>query len=651
MNKHKKQAFTLVELIVVIIIIGILWTIAFIYLKWYSASARDTKRISDISNIKSSLELFSINTWKYPNPDNSYEATFSWTIIWSQWTIWDNVSKNLSRNLQKKPLDPLTEQEYTYSTTINQNEYELFTLLESENITLNNLTNKSYAEEQSFPKIYWTYNQIAVKTTKYIIPTPSIVNSELKTNSIIINNNSIKSQIITSWKNYIKNQQYSTWNLDISFNYYEIPSDWIIDKNILSNLILNTYSWSIDLKNSWIYKTIVSTTDSNQLIKLIEQTVLNKSSNSNINTNNNNNNINNNTGTILNCNLWNINWNTYTNISYSYNNLLNWETKTWTWTENITNWLNEYTADINCNNWILTISNEQKNLKLCDIDFYSTDNINCITVWIWYYSNSTSTTRTACTNKPTNSTYTSSWNWTNNCSYSCSQERVWTQCLIAKNCKQILLNNPGVSSWVKTIDPLNNWTWFNVYCDMTSDWGWWTLVARWVWWTSTNVTWLNTRRNELNKSSAANWPTWTTTFKLSDNEINIINSLSNNWEKLYRLMSDWTRNEKRFAWWQNYCHDSADNCLLESDIWWATHNDSYMWTYSDINLTTDFRKGTNSPTWYFDIRWWILDWVPTSNVYFWTFENTSSRWWALADWARAWCYWPTANCNFNMWVR
>ena len=52
MKSQNKQAFTLVELIVVITIIAILWTIAFISLQWYSKSSRDSKRISDIQNIK-----------------------------------------------------------------------------------------------------------------------------------------------------------------------------------------------------------------------------------------------------------------------------------------------------------------------------------------------------------------------------------------------------------------------------------------------------------------------------------------------------------------------------------------------------------------------------------------------------------------------
>lgn len=42
MEKHNKniKAFTLVELIVVITILSILWTIAFISLQWYSSNSR-----------------------------------------------------------------------------------------------------------------------------------------------------------------------------------------------------------------------------------------------------------------------------------------------------------------------------------------------------------------------------------------------------------------------------------------------------------------------------------------------------------------------------------------------------------------------------------------------------------------------------------
>ena len=90
-----KKGFTLVELIVVITILAILWTIAFISLQWYAANARDSRRISDIWNIKKSLELFTLQTEKYPLPDNGETVTYSWEIVWIQWTLWDNAVEQL----------------------------------------------------------------------------------------------------------------------------------------------------------------------------------------------------------------------------------------------------------------------------------------------------------------------------------------------------------------------------------------------------------------------------------------------------------------------------------------------------------------------------------------------------------------------------
>jgi len=55
--KNTKNAFTLVELIVVITILAILGTIAFISLQGYSADARNSKRTSDIGNIQSAISL------------------------------------------------------------------------------------------------------------------------------------------------------------------------------------------------------------------------------------------------------------------------------------------------------------------------------------------------------------------------------------------------------------------------------------------------------------------------------------------------------------------------------------------------------------------------------------------------------------------
>ncbi|MDD2907616.1 MAG: prepilin-type N-terminal cleavage/methylation domain-containing protein [Candidatus Gracilibacteria bacterium] len=57
MITKKNKAFTLVELIVVITILAILGTIAFINLQGYSTNARDSKRISDVNNLMKKIGI------------------------------------------------------------------------------------------------------------------------------------------------------------------------------------------------------------------------------------------------------------------------------------------------------------------------------------------------------------------------------------------------------------------------------------------------------------------------------------------------------------------------------------------------------------------------------------------------------------------
>tara|TARA_Y100001960_G_C14352104_1_gene670075 strand:- start:403 stop:597 length:195 start_codon:yes stop_codon:yes gene_type:complete len=58
----KTKGFTLVELIVVITILAILSTVAFISFQNYVLSSRDSKRTTDIKNIVKSLELSKLQT-------------------------------------------------------------------------------------------------------------------------------------------------------------------------------------------------------------------------------------------------------------------------------------------------------------------------------------------------------------------------------------------------------------------------------------------------------------------------------------------------------------------------------------------------------------------------------------------------------------
>ncbi|MDD3144724.1 MAG: type II secretion system protein [Candidatus Gracilibacteria bacterium] len=55
--RNTKKAFTLVELIVVITILAILGTIAFISLQGYSGEARDSKRLSNVNDIVKKMNI------------------------------------------------------------------------------------------------------------------------------------------------------------------------------------------------------------------------------------------------------------------------------------------------------------------------------------------------------------------------------------------------------------------------------------------------------------------------------------------------------------------------------------------------------------------------------------------------------------------
>jgi len=63
----KKKGFTLIELLVVIAIIGILATLAVVALQQARKNARDAKRIADVRQMQTALELFFNDNQYYPN--------------------------------------------------------------------------------------------------------------------------------------------------------------------------------------------------------------------------------------------------------------------------------------------------------------------------------------------------------------------------------------------------------------------------------------------------------------------------------------------------------------------------------------------------------------------------------------------------------
>jgi len=182
MQQTKNKAFTLVELIVVITILAILWTIAFISLQWYSRDARDSVRLTDLKNIETGLEIFLTTSWTLPLPDDYVELTAGSEIIWYQWVAWErtlNIAK--VSNWWKDPLD---DTYYVYRTNDNKTEYQLMWFFEdgTEIVGAPWIVKTSYAAwlENRYLKSIWSELWIILTSTNTSIHEVSSIISAWK---------------------------------------------------------------------------------------------------------------------------------------------------------------------------------------------------------------------------------------------------------------------------------------------------------------------------------------------------------------------------------------------------------------------------------------------------------------------------------------
>ena len=75
-SKKSLGGFTIVELLIVIIIIGILAALVIVTYRGIQQKARDTERKTDINALHGQLEAYSAETGKYPTLANVNNATF-----------------------------------------------------------------------------------------------------------------------------------------------------------------------------------------------------------------------------------------------------------------------------------------------------------------------------------------------------------------------------------------------------------------------------------------------------------------------------------------------------------------------------------------------------------------------------------------------
>ena len=268
MKTIQKKAFTLVELIVVITILSILWTIGFISLQNYTTYARDSVRISDLNTIRAALHYTSIATGEYSYPDNPDNITFSWTTVWKQWTFWTE-SRRITQKISKIPTDPLTKNEYTFSVTESKQEFELWAILESGDSVSNKTTfsNTYAAWEGSLAYVIWNYNWKLIKTQAdgkdYVLAVPSIINSEVWDAELL--DILTRKKLVYNWYSNIPSIYWienTTPPEELNFvdednfivfewTFWDLANSEIDRLELISNL-QTAYSWSVIENNSWL---------------------------------------------------------------------------------------------------------------------------------------------------------------------------------------------------------------------------------------------------------------------------------------------------------------------------------------------------------------------------------------------------------------
>jgi len=121
-SSNKQQGFTLIEIIVVVVIIGILATFVAPKFMGKTDTARITKAKSDILSLESALDLYKLDNFTYPTTDQGLEALISMPSSDPVPTNWQKGG--YIKKLQKDPW----QRDYLYLSPGEHGEVDIYSL-------------------------------------------------------------------------------------------------------------------------------------------------------------------------------------------------------------------------------------------------------------------------------------------------------------------------------------------------------------------------------------------------------------------------------------------------------------------------------------------------------------------------------------------
>lgn len=108
-----KKGFTLIELLVVIAIIGLLSTLAVVALGSARERARDSRRLSDLKQLQTALEMYNTNANAYPTATNQDLGTGNYACLNSSGFAATGCA---SAYMARVPTGPNASEYYVYNS-------------------------------------------------------------------------------------------------------------------------------------------------------------------------------------------------------------------------------------------------------------------------------------------------------------------------------------------------------------------------------------------------------------------------------------------------------------------------------------------------------------------------------------------------------
>ena len=152
MRYEDKKGFTMIEILVVIVILGILVGIATMNIKINLIKSRDAARKSDLSSIQKALELYQNDHGVYPAGDDGRITDDDGTpIAWG--AVFQDSNDTIYMN--ELPLDPIINPGYCYQNKNNSvTNYQIYAKLENTKdkacLTANCATTKTCNSEPKY---------------------------------------------------------------------------------------------------------------------------------------------------------------------------------------------------------------------------------------------------------------------------------------------------------------------------------------------------------------------------------------------------------------------------------------------------------------------------------------------------------------------